>query len=778
MNREKFAYNPYDFGNPVSDERLFSGRNKELKEIDYYLQQAATAPRATNIALMGERASGKTSLLNMIEKKAQEKGLCTVRIDLNEGDVQQEIFFFFKVLDAVLNAVMRFKHPDGTGFCFGGIKGRTFECYLDMTSSYTIPEDKTYCPFIFPVVYAKAMANNVLATKVSDAQLKADLTLAQKEAGKPIVVLFDECNVLTAHRVLLEMLRNIFMNLPGFMLVFSGTEQLFPVMDDVFSPIVRQFKKIKVESFETLQETEDCIGKPLVALGFSEWRKLFHLSTLSELQQIHQLTGGRPYEIQLLCHFMFKRLQLGEVTKMELKLEVLDDVLLELTSGQDIHARNVISKVKALGKEGVRALSKLTLGNGQMTFAQLYGYEYLLHGSKRYSETRLKSHLDDFVASGILSDVGGVIRFLGDELDKIYLKYFARQTLKISLLFPTSPMTELLSDEISRFCQVRGNLRPLNFFVYFDVIYDSGLLGAFLDGRLYPPADDMGVGADFPTMMDQLRSVTKKKDIFKEKPVQARTLYWLAFELAQPTNIISRIRNIRVQYENDEINMFFLEMRAKKRAFKHSFEGDFEMLASRGQKYGFTLTAGVCDTPVIISESVVKGLNKSSNRNLRQDIGESHATAVITNYLRNPRNIDLAKIHASFFGDLEIESDSMTLNNVGYLWLVAGELLKAEKYLTLAAAHPATSGAEALPHYNLGILSLKKHNLVKSAESFRASILASKNHPLKDYEEVTILIPKFRRSSMTMDEADNVNLLSCAEEALKLVKEVQMKANS
>jgi len=94
MNREKFAYNPYDFGNPVSDERLFSGRNKELKEIDYYLQQAATAPRATNIALMGERASGKTSLLNMIEKKAQEKGLCTVRIDLNEGDVQQEIFFF------------------------------------------------------------------------------------------------------------------------------------------------------------------------------------------------------------------------------------------------------------------------------------------------------------------------------------------------------------------------------------------------------------------------------------------------------------------------------------------------------------------------------------------------------------------------------------------------------------------------------------------------------------------------------------------------------------
>ena len=39
------------------------------------------------------------------------------------------------------------------------------------------------------------------------------------EVKKPIVILFDEANVLSLNRVLLQKIRNTFMNCPGFMFV-------------------------------------------------------------------------------------------------------------------------------------------------------------------------------------------------------------------------------------------------------------------------------------------------------------------------------------------------------------------------------------------------------------------------------------------------------------------------------------------------------------------------------------------------------------------------------
>jgi len=60
--------NPYDFGKPVRDPRLFAGRQKELEEIDYYLELSKSAqPVFHHLALIGHRAAGKTSVLNMIE---------------------------------------------------------------------------------------------------------------------------------------------------------------------------------------------------------------------------------------------------------------------------------------------------------------------------------------------------------------------------------------------------------------------------------------------------------------------------------------------------------------------------------------------------------------------------------------------------------------------------------------------------------------------------------------------------------------------------------------
>ena len=52
----------------------------ELSDIRYYLWQARSVQQPVNIALVGERAAGKTSLLNIIEYEARQLGLLAVRI--------------------------------------------------------------------------------------------------------------------------------------------------------------------------------------------------------------------------------------------------------------------------------------------------------------------------------------------------------------------------------------------------------------------------------------------------------------------------------------------------------------------------------------------------------------------------------------------------------------------------------------------------------------------------------------------------------------------------
>ena len=74
--------NPYDFANPVNDPNLFAGRKAILDEIRYYLDHAKAASRAINLAIIGGRASGKTSILNMIQNEAQHRKFCVVRVEL------------------------------------------------------------------------------------------------------------------------------------------------------------------------------------------------------------------------------------------------------------------------------------------------------------------------------------------------------------------------------------------------------------------------------------------------------------------------------------------------------------------------------------------------------------------------------------------------------------------------------------------------------------------------------------------------------------------------
>ena len=375
-------------------------------------------PRPINLVLTGPRSAGKTSLLNRIASESLERGFVVSRVDLNESDASP-LALFYKIYDAIVFAAVR----DGA---FAGFSGEVYSRYRD-----TMDGGNTESPqeLLFPRHYAAAV--NAGRT-LSEPALKNDLQVISKELGKPCVLLFDECDVLGKSRIELEMIRNVFMNTPGYMLVFAGTPNLFPVMEDVFSPIVRQFKKIPVEHFAEAKDTVECIEKPLMRLGIKPDEVLMPYS--SSLQsEVHRLSAGRPYEVQLLCHYMFKRVEDGRARNMAINLDVLEDVRRELETQERGSERPIIAALQELTGADLSLLRALTRFRG--TLEQLWATSQTFDEGAPEKEV-LELGLKRFETLGLLSvTTHGEVRFNGDQFDEIYAKYYAaanEATLQIS----------------------------------------------------------------------------------------------------------------------------------------------------------------------------------------------------------------------------------------------------------------------------------------------------------------------------------------------------------
>jgi len=741
----KFAEfkNPYDFSNPVLDEELFIGRTNELKEIDYYLENAKKSKRPINIAILGPRASGKTSLLNITEIKAKKKDFCTVRIDLDEGDAKTQLGFFFKIFDGIFTSVCAKN-------VFGGLKGETYDTYLDMVNAYKIPKDKLFCPFLFPLQYAKAINKKNYNVSLSDNSFKRDLDLIHKTISCPVIILFDEGNILAKSRILLEKIRNIFMNIPGYMLVFTGTSDLFPVMNEIFSPIVRQFKKINVGEFNDYEECEDCIEKPLEKAGLN-LHQVSNLIPEKSKKEIIDLSGKRPYEIQLISHFLFKRVQM-EITKdMRLDFNIIEDIIRELEISENISKRPILTEVRKLTKKQLQAVDLLCSCDGRATFDQIWEVEYIFKDKKRWSKIGLLNILNHLKNNSILSDKGGMIKFAGDDFDKIYTKYFARER-KVSLNIQDFPPNL----ELYLFLKLYAYMKNIENLVVFSIKSEF----------------KTSVSIDINNIIKRMQGIKKsKKNIFQDPYSYIEDVYFLMIKYRNATKI--PLLHIEINLSWAKIQSIWYSEKADSSDVNIAIK-KLNFLNERIVNLKNNLILKYEEVDVIPLNSLKEIIKKSSDK-FKEKIAKRHTNKMFTEYIKEPRNKDEALFHADLAYFYNSDCDDYTCNNIGYLYLVAEELEKSQVLLNKAITISKDDSLLTLANYNMGILELKRNNLEQAERLFKKSEkLANSIEEKERYVEV-LLIPKIKKSKLIYEEKEYPNMLDASEKSISVIKKLKEK---
>lgn len=707
----KKVHNPYDFANPVSDKDLFIGRKEQLDEIKYYLDHAKTAPRPINLAILGKRASGKTSLLNMCEVEARNREFCTVRIDLDESDVINQLIFFKKIFDSIISSIVQQDY-------FGGRNGKTYDVYLDMINGFDIPEDKTFCPFIFPIQYAKAMMHNNPTSSLSDNEFKNDLKTISETTNKPIILIFDECNVLIESRILLEKIRNIFMNISGYMLVFTGTPDLFPLMDDVFSPIIRQFKKINIREFKDKDETQDCIRKPLEKINLKP-EDIFDFNTLEEVNEIHDLSGGRPYEIQLICHVLFRRVQERKSDKMELDLSVLEDVRKELETSQDITIRPIINFVRSQNKERLKALNLLCSCEKRATFEQLWFVEYVFKEETRWSKEKLYKIYEHFIENKIIRTENDIIYFNGDDFDKIYIKYFAREQ-KIRIDFND---------------------------ITVDVYFFYRLINYFNENKLRLLNLPLIIPSDKQISLDKFSSYSTLVENFNENVNHSHfvDLYKLIDEYKRFSEL--KILSIEINHELLNLDVYFYPSKVGDYNSLDTSISKLLLIEKRINTFNGNIKFNLINIPIFPLKELAQKISKISNRMLIETLNEYHMSNLVYKYLQNSNDPEI-EYHSEMSFILQ-ENNWRNLNNVGYINLVKGNLEKAKELFEKALNFIDYDEDKFLTKYNLSITYLKIGKYELALKTLKE--IEEKNKE-KNLSYSCLIIPQYKNGEIVYKE--------------------------
>lgn len=378
--------NPFNPFGPIQPEN-FAGRQKEIDEFDHRLR-STKAGTVQNMAVMGERGIGKTSLLRKFEQIALDEKCIAVRIDLHPA-IDSLDRLLYNIYEEIRKVALHYYGP----------LGRAYKNIQRFLENYTLSS-----PY---GGIQRTGREQPIESIFTDRMLEMWSNISKKVSA--VVIMVDEAEQLAKIKGSLEFLRNSFSRLgekkADYSLVISGKLGLFRTVSEVFSPLERFFSPVTLEPF-TNKDVEEAINVALKQGNESRAsgnRSSAIRFTPEVIERIADESEGQPYVVQLFGYWLYElAMEAGGKQKVDLKLfDAAKDKVYSALKTQLFERRLAEGSGRSRYKaEIMRKLSRAHAGEGKGI--ETFSFSEIEKITSVKKEQGLGVYLNELVESGIL----------------------------------------------------------------------------------------------------------------------------------------------------------------------------------------------------------------------------------------------------------------------------------------------------------------------------------------------------------------------------------------
>ena len=375
---------PYVFGTPVVDADLFFGREGTIEHILELLR----APRGEkrDLALVGRRRIGKTSILLKLSHAARDRGFLPVEVDLETVQPKTLIALQTVILEAALHSLAR-----------EAVSLRSRMALLAARIGFSLRRLRFKAEFRGVSVEGTERA----ALPNFEVRLQSILRFGRRhlEGVSYLLILIDEATLLLAFREphVLSYLRGIIQAgaLKGINFVIAGTDLLYRLTSKEASPLYNLFLTVRIGALDK-EAAERLVREPIRDVGvvFAD----------EAVARILQITSCIPYWVQAVCHYLIDIL--NEDRRLDVQKRDVDRALSVLLHNQDLSLMEIWNDLS----DGERlVLALLAEGESRLPTARIGRRVADLDSG--ISSTELSELVARLESLGVVSVMDGLIGF-------------------------------------------------------------------------------------------------------------------------------------------------------------------------------------------------------------------------------------------------------------------------------------------------------------------------------------------------------------------------------
>jgi|GEM_PF-1386092 len=412
---EAAANNPYDFRSPVPRRDLLAGREPEIEQIDEFLREAA-AGKSSYFSLFGGAGMGKSSLLNASAEIACERKLLPVLVELREATVESTLAFYAAIFDAAIAALIENGALADDDPLLGAWRRHTL--------AGEIGDPADVAPRLEIGFLVAAKMSGKMVDEVPLAVLQRDIATViehcERFGLRGVVLCLDSAERIDDNHDLAPSLMQLAQSTPGLSLLTAAEKG-----GELQKAAPRAWSQVEVGPFSSPALIFDAIMRPLVYV-----EELELAPGPATAQDILMLTEGRPYEVNLVNHFIWEAITQGEQSEFVLSKAVIERVLHELEERGRLEESEAIASIRKLGAADLEAVSRLAPFEG-LTIRQL-ALGRLMFGNfdedgLNEAESEVAEDLRRLSQAGIIEISHDRFNLNGGPEARLYLRYAAEQ---------------------------------------------------------------------------------------------------------------------------------------------------------------------------------------------------------------------------------------------------------------------------------------------------------------------------------------------------------------